>query len=347
MNIQIDLGTIPTSPLSPEWEVPTTTSSPFEPCGHSFVFKSSATETELGRTIKEVAIQFSQFMEEDPSLEATQDFLRHWIDTSTNKIPPMVLEWMENYEACAIAAENYRMDLIQVLLRCGFKLDHTVVFNLVEAAKKSGDIIETLEFITENGWDLNALTGGIGNRRPVLCLVVEDEAAVKWCLDRGADPNGMSVHGVTVLHCAARNASLSTLKMLLSAGGDISATSPSSGILVHAVASYPKKPDRRVIIEYLINRVDVNALFMQPKEGSKRSHLPWAGHQTALHLAVNDGNRDLVEYLLKHGASTQLRVFGPASRHKWMSVVRLADSHGHENLRDLLDDSAPGKTSSE
>jgi ankyrin repeat protein len=175
-------------------------------------------------------------------------------------------------------------------------------------------------------------------------IVVANQAAVRWCLDREADPNGISVYGMTVLHYAARNASLSTLKLILDAGGDISPTSPSSGILVHAVASYHKRPDRRPIIEYLIDRVDVDALFMKPKHGHKRSEIPWAGHQTALHLAVRDGERDLVAYLLNHGASTQLRVFGMATRYKWMSVVNMADSNGHGDLRGLLEDSIPRTT---
>jgi hypothetical protein len=168
MNTRIDLSTIPASPLSPEWDVPSTTTSSHEPCGHFFVFQSGATQTELGHSIKQVAIEFQEFMREDPSLEATKEFLRHWKDVNTNRIPPMVLEWLDFYDACAIAAESNRLDIVEYLLECGFQLSGAVAFNLFETAKKNGDMIMTLEFITENGWDLNALMGRYQNTTPVL-----------------------------------------------------------------------------------------------------------------------------------------------------------------------------------
>ena len=170
--------------------------------------------------------------------------------------------------------------------------------------------------------------------------VTRSEALVRNFLARGADPNGASARNCTVLHSAATIASIPTIRLLLDKGGDISPSSLSSGIIAHAVEEHSDTNDRLPVIKYLLGQgADINGIYMQPlklHDGHQTAGFN-PGHQTALHMAVRQGKRDLVEFLLKHGADTKGKTWSRATSYKEMTVVELAKKTKHDDLIKLLE----------
>jgi ankyrin repeat protein len=151
-------------------------------------------------------------------------------------------------------------------------------------------------------------------------------------LKNGADPNGTSQRDFTVLHYAAKHASLAIIQLLLEAGGNISPSSRSAGVIAHAVEAHSETSDRKPIIQYFINSgADINGLYVQCN-GRDRSPLSLWQNQTALHVAVVRGHQPLVEFLLERGADKSIQTKTPASAFKWMSVEELAVKHRRKEL---------------
>ncbi|PVI00834.1 hypothetical protein DM02DRAFT_374085 [Periconia macrospinosa] len=168
MDTQININTIPSSPSSPDWDVPSTTvwTSKRTP---SIAFKSSKTTTELGAAIKAVALKFRDMMEHNPSLQDMHFFLSKWVNAESGKIQPMVLEWLAHFDAVPLAAGHGRLDLVEALLSYGFELTGEAVKYLLVKAKETGSFKNALEFTVEKGWDINAPVGGIASIRvPIL-----------------------------------------------------------------------------------------------------------------------------------------------------------------------------------
>ncbi|KAJ4302889.1 hypothetical protein N0V90_001780 [Kalmusia sp. IMI 367209] len=332
MDSQIDINIMPSSPSSPGWDVPRQSVTKNKHCGHVFGLVRTTPTTELGQTIKEAAIHFAELLRRKPSVEDVQAFLGNWTSASRGgKIQRMVAEWFELYRPVHIVVENDCMDLVEVLVDHGFKLGGASVALLVERMKQSSDVT-MLEFMLTCGWNINRPISILG---PILAHVISDDMLVSYALSLGASPNAASEEGYTPLHAAAAHASLSTLQLLLTAGGDISPSSPSAGVIAHAALSHSSSDNRIPIIKCLLDHgADINALYKADSENHKNFIV---GRMTALHVAVRDGKRELVEWLLERGADAGRKTNGAATGFRWVSVGELAERRDHAELRELLE----------
>jgi ankyrin repeat protein len=142
-----------------------------------------------------------------------------------------------------------------------------------------------------------------------LSCLVQDATLVKWCLSLGGDPNALSPSKKSVLHSAAYMGSIESLEALIAAGGVIKSPSPSDDVVAHAVLGHDESSDRIAVIEYLLDHgADINAYYAQNQDQLNGSNIIM-GRQTALHLAIGKGDRDLVEMLIKRGADSSKRMW--------------------------------------
>lgn len=138
------------------------------------------------------------------------------------------------------------------------------------------------------------------------------------------------------MHGAATSGSLQILKTLIAHGGVIEGTD----LVAHAATSCRWKDGRFEMIQYLLDHgVPIDAYYMGHSErwnsGSNSFYL-MDGHQNALHLAISDNNRELVELLLSRGADRNLEMFSLKTQFKRLRPRELASLLGHEDIAALL-----------
>lgn len=171
------------------------------------------------------------------------------------------------------------------------------------------------------------------------CLVSSDNL-VRWCFAHGADPNALSLDPkYTIVHEAARRASISTMAMIIAAGGDVSPTGPSAGLLGYAASTHSVSNNRIPVMQYLLDHgagIDVvrGANIDWNGDLSGDQHL-WS-RMNALHQSVQYGKKDLVEFLLDRGADIDIKAWGLDTRYKETSVDDLARMCGHEDIAEML-----------
>lgn len=184
--------------------------------------------------------------------------------------------------------------------------------------------------------------------------MVQDEILVKWCLSVGADPNGASPSNTTVLHLAASVGTLESVKTLISAGGKFQRPCFSDDIIAHAVDSHNEYNDRLPVIEFLLDHgADIDAFYEQNRNPEYPSGLEMiVGKQTALHLAVGKGDKQMVEMLVRRGAdpgklmwnySTAFDVLHGLAKDadwgkiiKWIDAIEYARFLGYKDIVELL-----------
>jgi ankyrin repeat protein len=196
------------------------------------------------------------------------------------------------YAAC----EHGHVSTASYLLAQGLVIDELAV----HAAIRSGstDIFDTL---LAAGWDINRPRGNF--KPPALQSVLHDEVLIEWFLAHGADPMAASLSGHTPLVSAAYAAPLAILERLVTA---VCEKDPFSEVLppcnvLHAAAKSPIE-GRVTIMEFLLRKgANINAIENAYDERLFR----WFKHRglgTALHVAADRGNKEIVEFLLARGA---------------------------------------------
>lgn len=151
------------------------------------------------------------------------------------------------------------------------------------------------------------------------------EDVVSYLISRGADVNFKGKDGRTPLMWAAGN-SLETTKLLLENGADIKAKGDDgmTAFIQSAFGILSKKVNTEVMDLLLENGADVNSA-LKGKD---------AAGWTALHFAAVNGDLELAEYLVSHGSdvnytsdegSTALSL---ARQEKNEDLVKLLKKHG-------------------
>jgi ankyrin repeat protein len=127
-------------------------------------------------------------------------------------------------------------------------------------------------------------------------LLIQREHSVRWLLDNGANPNARGDWDNTPLSAAVLTAPWSTIKLLMDRGGDIR-----KGQLLH-VAAQRKLDDAIQVSDWLL----ACGLPLQEIQyaGDARSWMEnkQFGMGTPLHIAVEQGDVNLVSFLMERGA---------------------------------------------
>lgn len=128
---------------------------------------------------------------------------------------------------------------------------------------------------------------------------IEDEDTTAWLLHCGADPNQRCAIDLTPLSYAAERAPVSTIKLMLSCGGDVE-----TGKLLHHASD--RASDVIEVLQLLIERgANINTIMYQDDYSSWRLFY-FMGLDTALHKAADLGKADVVRYLISKRADPKI-----------------------------------------
>ncbi|KAL8780446.1 MAG: hypothetical protein Q9213_006458 [Squamulea squamosa] len=181
---------------------------------------------------------------------------------------------------------------MQPALQAAVKNDHSSTVSLL--------LDEVLQTFLDHGWKINKKLGP--TMAPPLSRAVEDLGLVRWFLANGANPNMAVRSWSSPLETAAMKAPLEVLELLVQYGGILH---PSNALPTAAKMSI-SVPDRKNIIAYLLGHgVPINTIEFEHDQETFRRHGK-RGFATALHNAAQCGDEQLVDYLLKRGARTDI-----------------------------------------
>ncbi|KAI9716313.1 MAG: hypothetical protein M1835_004178, partial [Candelina submexicana] len=150
---------------------------------------------------------------------------------------------------------------------------------------------EIFEVLVEKRWDVNTLSL---LDTPVLGTVLKDPELVKWFLAHGADPN-FGKSGL-ILNLAACISTVSIFKILLQHGADISQSLP-----LHQAAAAPDDAGRIEMLAFLIDEMKLDVDADDWAKGLFRRL------GTPLHYAIESGGIEKAKFLVKKGASLDIR----------------------------------------
>ena len=177
----------------------------------------------------------------------------------------------------------------------------------------------------DDGWR-EAIRDGVldGRREALLEAAAEGEAdAVRFLLDRGADPDGFVPGDGTPLLVAAAEGHEEVVQVLLAAGADPNAQAPGDGSALIAAAHE--------------GQVEVARLLLA---AGAEVDLVVDGDENALIQAAWQGELEMVRLLLDAGADPNARVVANRSEDHPDGVVRtplrMAHRGGHEAIERLL-----------
>jgi ankyrin repeat protein len=189
----------------------------------------------------------------------------------------------------------------------------------------------------------------------ILAVAQRDEEIIKLLLDHGAKADHRTTHGDTALHSAAYNAPESVLKVLLKSKPDINVTNAAGGTPLMAASISGNRPAIKMLVT---NHADVNAkaadgstaLILAAKvEGKKIESVldllkakadPNSRdreNRNALYYAVRNGDKEIVNALLQHGAKIthgdlkDLQTWEAARKARDKAVLTLLEEAANNN----------------
>ncbi|XP_047308580.1 potassium channel AKT1-like [Impatiens glandulifera] len=222
--------------------------------------------------------------------------------------------------------------------------DGTIIMNnLLQHLKEQKDpIMERVLIETEN-----MLARGRLDLPLTLCFaaVRGDDQLLQQLLRRGLDPNESDNNGRTALHIAASNGNENCVNILLDFGADPNSIDTEGNVpiweaiaadhleLAQILSDIGSKISMGDVGQYACNAVEQNNLrLLQEIVGFGGDvTLPSRTGSTALHVAVCEGNLEIVKYLLKQGALIDVE-----DKDGW-SPRDLADQQGHEEIKILFE----------
>ena len=195
-------------------------------------------------------------------------------------------------------------------------------YHVSTADRSSDKIIEVLEILVANGWDMNQRNvsgSNVHKSKPVLWSFVNNEDVLMWCLEHGASvhargeavptPSNDRLRCPTILEKAAGYGTVRTFELLRERGAPLG-TRP----LQEAVetATFPahsqhcSHSERMAMVRHLVGtlNLDVNASDEFGEQPGRSIPGRWG---TAIDYAfgpwsLGRDNTDLVMYLVDHGA---------------------------------------------
>lgn len=218
-----------------------------------------------------------------------------------SKLIDLLLDWGANIEAelpitrsvpLHVAAKHGSDAAVRTLIDRGANLRATTNLQQrpIHLAVEHGHL-EILKLLLDAGADATATAYGVGGAQ-AFHLAVENGhlSIIEWMLNNGFDIESRMPTGTGALHIAARQGHTEVVKLLLERGANVM-----SGQFVKPLhtAVFREEPE---VAELLLKAgADINAT----------SSL--LCRNTALHLAVQTGNKGLVELLLNNRANPHIR----------------------------------------
>ncbi|KAF2999244.1 hypothetical protein E8E13_002651 [Curvularia kusanoi] len=317
------------SPSESTWEPPRVL--------HTFIRSYPDEITTRGQVFRRAQEELWELCKATGSCSALEDFLKRWRDPKhPDRIQPNALAWFEEEDFIACALSNGRQDAVRIMQAHGVKPGEVAVLAALTILEETASKQE-LELILEGGWGIDE---PVSHSSPPLLgymISINNEDMVDWCLARGASPNAASPIGGNAMQKAAAQGSIDTLKTLRSHGGTIEGTD----LVAHAAFTYRSgEEDRLEIIQYLLdNGAPIDAYYMGNSEEWNSTSNPrflWQGEQNALHFAISNNNKDLLELLISRGADRGLEMLSLQTEYKKLKPRELASLLGHEDLVALL-----------
>jgi ankyrin repeat protein len=242
---------------------------------------------------------------------------------------PSAYEYGRNVSLLHVAAERRNVEIVKMLLAAGAevnRLDHngrTPLFEALEEPVRPGGGVgpsgfqmpgpertplpgeeaanEIVRLLVDAGANLEGLDRPIDRLqgwaakmyKPPLALAAQygKLEALRFLLERGADPNGADYDYMTVLHYAVHNGQVEAARILIAAGANLEAVFAvySQTPLLSAIYA----PDARAYAPELVRLLVESGADINKTDKRGDSPLFWA---------VNEGRLDLVQLLIELGA---------------------------------------------
>ncbi|KAL6637604.1 hypothetical protein ACP70R_025176 [Stipagrostis hirtigluma subsp. patula] len=214
--------------------------------------------------------------------------------------------------------------------------------------------MDTCKHLVEHlGFDINSGASDGSGMTPLACAVSHGKAvAVRYFLDKGADPNMQDFIGFAPLHYAAKQGDDGMARLLLSRGASVDIFS-SEGTPLHVAASHGKSGVMQILLEHHANPDKVSADLCTPlaeilcatperlcefaclkcmkllvKAGAD---LNLTNPETPLVIATYKGLTTCVQYLLEVGADANI-----PSNHDGSIPIEIAAKSGGRSVVEML-----------
>uniref|UniRef100_J3LRK7 Uncharacterized protein n=1 Tax=Oryza brachyantha TaxID=4533 RepID=J3LRK7_ORYBR len=163
---------------------------------------------------------------------------------------------------------------------------------LLQVAASMGKIEVCRYFVEELGFDVNAgcLCGGLAALG--FAALSGEVDAVRYLLDRGADPNKIDDTGSVALHCAVKNGYEEVVRLLLSSGARVD-IAVAHGTPLHIAVSYGKTGVVKILLDHHADPNSTSGVLGTP--------ILTALHSTTHGLDESD-SLECVKLLVKAGA---------------------------------------------
>ncbi|CAM0875475.1 unnamed protein product [Alopecurus aequalis] len=220
--------------------------------------------------------------------------------------------------------------------------------------------MDTCKYLVEDlGFDINAEANNDSGMTPLACAVSRGKAiAVRYLLEKGADPNKEDIIGFTPLHYATKEGNDGLVRLLLTKGASVNASS-SEGTPLHMAASHGKSAIVQILLQ---NNADPNRVCADlgtpmtaavlcaavacvvpgkiPESAALKcmKHLVKAGADlnctnpdTPLVIATSKDLSECVKYLLEVGADANIPI-----NHGGSIPIEIAANSGRRELVEIL-----------
>ncbi|BAS85748.1 Os03g0680200 [Oryza sativa Japonica Group] len=219
-------------------------------------------------------------------------------------------------------------------------------------AASAGKMDTCKHLVEQLGFDINAEASDDLGMTPLACAVSKGKAiAVRYFLDKGADPNKQDNIGFTPLHYATKEGYDGLARLLLSKGASVDVIS-SKGTALHLAASSWKSGIMKILLEHNADPNKVSADSETPlaatliaSDGLNEpavlkcikllvkagANLNRAIPDTPLVIATNKDFVECVEYLLEAGANANI-----PTNNGGKTPIEIAAKSGRRKLVEIL-----------